>query len=334
MMSPSAERDLRQHGLQPLLELAAILGAGDHRAEVERHQLLALERLRHVAVDDAQRQALGDGGLADAGLADQHGVVLGAAGQHLDGAADLLVAADHRVELAVARRLGEVAGVLLERVVAVLGAGAESAVRPLRSSAIAFSSACGFTPAVGQRLGGVGALGQRQRQQQALDGDEAVARLLGDRFGLVEHARRLGRHVELARALAFDLGLLGQRRLDRAMHGAGIAACGGDQVGREALRIVQQDLQEVVGKEALVPFAQRQHLGALQEAAHAVGVLLLVHHSTLSFDAPDQRQAKERTPIRASCARYGEERPRRKTGQRRMAFPCNDCRAMKIVDMP
>ena len=82
---------------------------------------LSLQRFRHVAVDDAQRQALDDGGLADAGLADQHRVVLGAARQHLDGAADLLVAADHRIELALARRLGEVAGVFLQRVVAVLG---------------------------------------------------------------------------------------------------------------------------------------------------------------------------------------------------------------------
>ena len=63
---------------------------------------LSFEALRHVAVDDAQRQALDDRGLADAGLADQHRIVLGAARQHLDGAADFLVAADHRIELAVA----------------------------------------------------------------------------------------------------------------------------------------------------------------------------------------------------------------------------------------
>ena len=79
--------------------------------------------LRHVAVDDAQRQALDDRGLADAGLADEDGIVLGAPGQDLDGAADLLVAADHRVELAVARRLGEVAGVFLQRLVGILGRG-------------------------------------------------------------------------------------------------------------------------------------------------------------------------------------------------------------------
>ena len=105
MMPPSAACDLVEHRLQPLLELAAIFRAGDQRAHVERQQLLVLQALRHVAIDDAQRQALGDRGLADAGLADQHRVVLGAARQHLDGAADFLVAADDRVELAVARRL-------------------------------------------------------------------------------------------------------------------------------------------------------------------------------------------------------------------------------------
>jgi hypothetical protein len=48
----------------------------------------------HVAGDDALGEALGDRGLADAGLADQHGVVLGAAREDLDDAADLVVAAD------------------------------------------------------------------------------------------------------------------------------------------------------------------------------------------------------------------------------------------------
>ncbi len=124
MIWPSADGDLVEHGLQPLFELAAIFRAGDQRAEVERQQLLVLEALRHVAIDDAEREALGDGGLADAGLADQDGVVLGAAGQHLDGAADFLVAADHRIELAVARGLAvEVAGIFLQRVVLLLGRG-------------------------------------------------------------------------------------------------------------------------------------------------------------------------------------------------------------------
>ena len=70
-----------------------------------------------------KREAFDDRRLADAGLADQDRIVLGAARQHLDRAADLLVAADDRVELAVARRLRKVAGVFLQRVVALLGRG-------------------------------------------------------------------------------------------------------------------------------------------------------------------------------------------------------------------
>ena len=52
------------------------------------------------------------------------GIVLGPAGQYLDGAADFLVAPDHRIQLAFAGDGGEVAGVLLQGVVAVLGIGA------------------------------------------------------------------------------------------------------------------------------------------------------------------------------------------------------------------
>ena len=63
--------------LEPLLELAAVLGAGDERPDVERQDALVEQRLGDVAGDDPVGQALGDGGLADAGLADQGRVVLG-----------------------------------------------------------------------------------------------------------------------------------------------------------------------------------------------------------------------------------------------------------------
>ena len=112
--------DLLEHGLEPILELAAVLGAGDHRADVERDQLAVAQALGHVAGDDPLGEALDDRRLADAGLADQHGVVLGAAAQHLDHAPDLVVAADHRVELALRGRLGQVAAEALERLELVL----------------------------------------------------------------------------------------------------------------------------------------------------------------------------------------------------------------------
>ena len=118
--------DLLEHGLEPLLELAAVLGAGDQRAKVERDDALVLESLGHVAAHDALGEALDDGGLAHARLADQHGVVLGPPAEDLDDAPDLFVAADDRVELAVARVARQVAAVLLECLVRALGVLATS----------------------------------------------------------------------------------------------------------------------------------------------------------------------------------------------------------------
>jgi len=108
----SISAHLVEHRLQPLLELAAIFRAGDERTHVEAHKPLALDAVGDVAVGDAERESFDNGSLADAGLADQDGVVLGSAGKDLDGAADLLVAADDRIELAVARRLRQVARIL------------------------------------------------------------------------------------------------------------------------------------------------------------------------------------------------------------------------------
>ena len=128
----AAGADLLQHLLQALLEVAAVAGPGDERAEVERVELLALERLGHVAADDVGGEALDDGGLADAGLADEHRVVLRAARQHLHHALDLLLAPDHRVELLVARELGEVATELVEDERAATAAPRRRAAAALR----------------------------------------------------------------------------------------------------------------------------------------------------------------------------------------------------------
>ncbi len=82
---------------------------------------LLLQAFGHVAAHDALGEAFHDGGLADARLADEHRIVLRPARQHLDDAADLVVAADDRIELALAGDLGEVAAVAFERLVLALG---------------------------------------------------------------------------------------------------------------------------------------------------------------------------------------------------------------------
>ena len=115
--------------LQALLEVAAIARAGQERAHVEREHRGVAQNVGHLTVHDAARQTFGNRGLANAGLADEQRVVLLPPAQYLDGAADLRLAADQRVDLAVARLLVEVDAIGVERVallfrlVAGLGVG-------------------------------------------------------------------------------------------------------------------------------------------------------------------------------------------------------------------
>ena len=74
----------QDEALDPLLKLAAELGAGHQGGEVQPVELFALEAGGHLAPGNALGNALGDGGLAHAGFADEAGVVLLAAGQDLD----------------------------------------------------------------------------------------------------------------------------------------------------------------------------------------------------------------------------------------------------------
>ena len=246
--------DLVEDGLEPLLELAAVLGAGDHRAEVERDQPLVPQRLRHVAGHDPLGQALDDRGLADAGLADQHGVVLGPPGQHLDHPADLGVPADDRVELAVAGGRGEVDAVLLQRLVRALGVRRghpgraadllERAEQRVRGGAV---------PA--QQRGHRAALGG-QADQQVLGRHVFVGQLLGllDRGGhhLVQVAAELRRgHGGPARArqpalhgvvLGPHVGEVGTHRAQqRARCPVGLLQQGAEQVRRLDGRVAPVD---------------------------------------------------------------------------------------------
>src|SRR5262249_35814378 len=112
--------DLLEDGLEALLELAPVLRARGQGADVERPAPLARAALGDVAGDDSLGEPLDDRGLADTGIPDQDRVVLGAAGEHLDHAPDLVVAADDRVELAGLGELRQVAPELLERLIARL----------------------------------------------------------------------------------------------------------------------------------------------------------------------------------------------------------------------
>src|SRR5204862_8558 len=107
--------DLVNDRLEPFLELAAVLGARDHRRHVERQDAMILQRVWALAARDQLRQPLDDGRLAHARLADQDGVVLLAPRQNLHHALDFLLAPDGRVELPLGCELRQIATEVVQR---------------------------------------------------------------------------------------------------------------------------------------------------------------------------------------------------------------------------
>ena len=112
--------DFLHDGLEAFLEVAAIAGACEQRTHVEREHRRIVEHLRNLAAHDLAREPFGNRRLADARIADIERIVLGPAAQHLDGALDLLVAADQRIDPAVLRLLVQVDAIGFERVGAAL----------------------------------------------------------------------------------------------------------------------------------------------------------------------------------------------------------------------
>ena len=109
--------NLREYGLQPFLELAAIFRASYQGAHVERHQVLVLKAFRDVARNNPEGQPLDDGGLAYARFANKYRIVLGPSAQHLHRAPDFLFPPDNRVDSSVLRVLRDIARIALERFV-------------------------------------------------------------------------------------------------------------------------------------------------------------------------------------------------------------------------
>jgi len=271
----AARADLLEHLLQALLEVTAVPGPGDKGTEVEGVQLLVLEGLRHVAPDDVLGEALDDGGLADAGLADQDGVVLGAAGQHLHDPLDLLLAPDDGVELALAGGLGEVAAELVEhgrtgRLALGRTAGGDRLLalvaRQQLDDLLAHPVQVGAQLA--QHLGRDALALADQAEQDVLGADVVVAELQRLAQGQLEHL--LGARGERdvpggsLLALADDL-------LDLRPHRIKGDAERLESLGRDTLTLVDESEQDVLGPDVVVVEHPRLFLGEDDHPAGTVG---------------------------------------------------------------
>ena len=269
-------RDLLEHRLQALLELTAVLRTREQAAEVEGHDALVLETLRHVAGGDAIGEALRDRGLAHAGLADEHGVVLAAPREDLDHAADLGVAADDRIELLRLGVRGEIAGVLLEGLEGALGvlAGDLAIAADLLERRL---DAIGAGVAGGEERGDLGRGLAGQGEEQVLGRDELVASV-----GRLLHgvAHDLGEGAARRELAAARPGQLREERLELGLQRLGVEAELREHRRGDALRLRQQRDRQVGGHELGVASGRGELMGRGEGGLGLLGVLRL-HRSFL-----------------------------------------------------
>ena len=273
--------DLLQDGLQPVLELAAVLRARDHRADVERDEALVAQTFGNVALDDAAGEPLGDRGLTDAGLADEDRVVLRAPREHLDDAPDLLVAPDHRVELALARVLGEVAAVTLEGLVLLLGVLARDAVAAAHRLQRLEDGVVGDAEPAEQIADAAGDLGHRE--EDVLGGEVVVAQVRALRVGALEDAESVARHARLLRGLPVHVGLALQRLVDPVADGLGRDTQSLQHRQHDALGLAEKGGEEVLGRDLGVVLLAGQCLGGTDRLTGLAGELVRVERHQASL---------------------------------------------------
>ena len=254
-----------QHLLDALLEIAAVAGPGDERAEVQGEHARVLQRGRHGPFLDAPGEALGQCRLADPGLADQQRVVLAPAAEHLHHALHFQLAADQRVDLPAGGLGHQVGGVGLERLTRRgRGVGIRRGHRSLRIS---------------------GPMGQRPKQAEAIqalfaeevgrvavvfleqeDEQRPALHLLGTRRGGV-HDGPLDHAIEADRGLGLH-GPASRHRRERALQHVVEVVAQRREVDATGLqqaqgqRILEQRREQVLEADEIVPAIGGQPEGA------------------------------------------------------------------------
>ena len=266
--------DVAEHGLKALLEFAAELRAGNQRAHIQREDGLVFQPLRHIAPDNALGKALGDGGLANARLANKDGVILGLSRENADHIADFAVPADNGVQLLLPGTLHQVGAVLFQRVIGVLR--------------VIGGDGLGLHPA---QLGSKGGAGDSMILQDAFqvsaslakDGkhqvfhrDILIMELFGALFRRVNDFSGLRGGIDLAAAAA-DPGQAVDQSHDFPGKAAALHAHISEHGAHQAILLGQQGVKQVLRGEILVALLPGQRLGIIQGLHTFAGILFSVH---------------------------------------------------------
>ncbi len=252
--------DLLEHRLQTLFKFAAVLRTGDQRAHIQRKDALVL-------------QAFGDGGLADAGFADQHRVVLRLPRENPDDVADLIVTADDGVQFVFAGPLDQVGAVFREGVIGALG--------------VVAVHRGGFDLA---ELGGEGVFGNAVVRENALDGrrrrGEDTDHQVLDRYVGVAH--RLGRlfgRSDDAAGLRGEIGIAGAADLRQGRNGAvqlgqhrvAVNAHLAEQGGDQTAVLVDERVEQMLGHDIVVSVFECHGLCRLDGLQAFLSQVLRIH---------------------------------------------------------
>ena len=106
--------DFLKHLLQALFEVTAVPRTGHESSEVQGVELLVSQGRGNLVGHNLLRQTFDNRRLTNARLTNEDGVVLGTARENLHHSLDFLVATNHRIELALASELRQVATELIE----------------------------------------------------------------------------------------------------------------------------------------------------------------------------------------------------------------------------
>ena len=258
--------DLGEHRLEALLELAPVLRAGDQRSHVEVEDHLVAQPFGDVTAGDALGEALDDGGLADARVADEHRVVLRLAGQDLDDPPDLRVAPDDGVEPARRGVGDQVTAVLVQGLIGAFGRGrGHSLVAAHRGELLQELVPGQPLPAQQPARTGLGTFFE-QGDEEMLDRDVLVLEPPRLPFGRVQQpGQALGdEHLTGRSARSAHPGTALEVRLDVGAEPVRVGSGRGEQARHQAVRLLQQRQQQVLAVGFGVPVPDGLGLGVLQ----------------------------------------------------------------------
>jgi hypothetical protein len=194
---------LLQKRLETVFKFTAEFRPRDHGGNVHRDEFFVFQRLRNIPRNNAPGQSLGNRGLARAGLADEHGIVLRTAREDLHHAADLGIAADYGVDASALRKRRQIAAVFFERLIFALRVLVH---HTLGAAHLLESGQKGWSRRTQRREDPRrAALGLGEREQVMLGAQVFVAHFRHVLFGGFEH------HHDIAAELRGDPGALNGR---------------------------------------------------------------------------------------------------------------------------